>query len=67
MLENVTVRLSRTPRVRAMFITIREIQVLNEDRSSNRSIPLKTASHASCTTSSATPLFETKKFANWSR
>src|SRR5207249_6840176 len=59
--EKATIRLSRTPRVLARFITIREIHVLNEDRPSNRSIPFKTASHASCTTSSATALFETKK------
>jgi len=44
-------------RVLARFITIREIHVLKEERSSNRSMPLSTASHASCTTSSATALF----------
>src|SRR5438034_164297 len=65
--EKEIIRLSRTPRVLARFITIREIHVLNDERSSNRSIPLRTASQASCTTSSATALFETKTFATGTR
>ena len=37
----------------ALLMTIRKIQVLSDDRPSNRSRPLMMPSHASCTTSSA--------------
>ena len=47
-------RPSRSPRVFAMFVTIRKIQVFRDARPSNRPIPEMTPSHASWTTSSAT-------------
>src|SRR5581483_6433531 len=48
------VRRSRSPRVRARFSRMPTIQLRSEDRPSNRSSPVSTASHVSCTTSSAT-------------
>src|SRR6266550_2618805 len=57
--ENGTLRLSRWPRVLAVLTRIRKIQVRNEDRPSNPSRPLRTPSHASWTTSSATVSLET--------
>jgi hypothetical protein len=52
--ENGTERRSRSPRVFAMFVRIRNIQVLSDERPSNRSIPFSTPIQVSCTTSSAT-------------
>ena len=47
-------RASRSPRLIAMLTTMRMIQVFSDERPSKRSMPLRTPSHASCTTSSAT-------------
>ena len=52
-------RPSRCPRVLARLVRIRKSQVFRLDRSSKRSIPLRTASQVSCTTSSAVPLSRT--------
>ncbi len=46
-------RLSRCPRVLAVFTRIRKIQVRSDDRPWNPSRPFRTPSQASCTTSSA--------------
>ena len=51
--ENGTLRASRPPLVIALFMTIRKIHVLSDDRPSNRSRPRITPSQASWTTSSA--------------
>ena len=51
--ENGTLRASRSPRVLARLVRMRNSQVFNVERSSKRSRPLTTASHVSCTTSSA--------------
>ena len=51
---NDVVRCSRPAVVRARLIRMWNSQVLNEDRPSKRSTPRTTASHVSCTTSSAT-------------
>ncbi len=53
-LENGTLRPSRWPRVFAVLVRIRKIQVRSDERPSKRSIPAITPSQASCTTSSAT-------------
>ena len=52
--ENGIDRPSRWPRVFAMFVRMRKIQVLRLERPSKAPIPLRTASQVSCTTSSAT-------------
>ena len=52
-------RPSRSARVLALLVRMRKIQVFSDERSSKRSIPVSTASHASCTTSSATARLET--------
>jgi hypothetical protein len=52
--EKGTVRASRAPRRLARFVRMRQSQVLNEERPSNRSIPRSTPSHVSWITSSAT-------------
>ena len=52
--ENGSERASRTARSRAMLATIRNTQVRSVERPSKRSMPLRTAIQASCTTSSAT-------------
>ena len=49
-----TERASRAPRVLAMLTTMRRIQVRSDERPSKRSMPLRTPSQASWTTSSAT-------------
>ena len=51
--ENGSTRRSRRPRVRAMLSRMLAIQVRSDDRPSKRSIPFRTASQVSCTTSSA--------------
>ena len=48
-----SVRFSRLPRVRAVLRRIWKIHVRSDERPSNRSIPLMTPTHVSCTTSSA--------------
>jgi hypothetical protein len=57
--ENGMLRASRTPRVFAVFATMRKSHVLSDERPSNLSMPLSTPSHASWTTSSATARLET--------
>ena len=47
------------PRVFAMLARIRKIQVLSDERSSNRSRPFRTPSHVSWATSWATAWLET--------
>src|SRR5262249_47634191 len=54
-----TLRASRPPRVLAVLVTIRKSHVFSDDRPSNRSIPLRTPSQASWTTSSATDRLDT--------
>lgn len=58
--ENGTVRPSRSARVFALLVRMRNIQVLSEDRPSNRLMPRNTPSHASWATSSATVRSVTK-------
>ena len=48
-----TLRRSRTPVLRARLTRIRNSQVLIDERASKRSMPRSTATHVSCTTSSA--------------
>ncbi len=52
--EKGSVRFSRLPRVRAMFRRIPKIQVRRAERPSKRSMPLRTPTQVSWTTSSAT-------------
>ncbi len=52
-------RPSFAARVCALFVRIRKSHVLNEERPSKPPMPVSTASHVSCTTSSATALLET--------
>jgi len=52
--ENGTERASRTARVLARLATMRCSHVPSEERPSKRSMPRRTPSQASCTTSSAT-------------
>jgi RNA polymerase sigma-70 factor (ECF subfamily) len=49
-------RPSRTARVLAVLVRIRNSHVFRDERPSNRSTPVRTASHVSWTTSSATAL-----------
>jgi hypothetical protein len=52
-------RCSRTPVLRARLTRIRKSHVLNEERPAKPSIPRSTATHVSCTTSSAIALLAT--------
>ena len=58
--ENGRDRDSRSARVFAVFVRMRKIQVLSDERPSKRPIPRSTPSHASWTTSSATAALWTK-------
>ncbi len=52
-------RRSRSARVRALLTQIENSQVFSEERPSKRSMPVNTAHHVSCTTSSATASLRT--------
>ena len=58
--ENGISRRSRSALVFARFVRMRKIQVLRDERRSNRSMPWSTASQVSCATSSATARSRTK-------